>query len=199
MFDVARLEPQQKADLEAFEARLNAINPHMNLVAASTLPEFWTRHVADSAQLLDLAPEALTWADLGAGGGFPGLVLAILLKGRPEAKVILVESQAKKCRFLSDVVAALDLPAQVINARAETLALKVDVVTARALAPLAKLLGYAEPLLKRGAKGVFLKGERIEEEIVEARGLWRFDYSLAPSQTDPRGRIIIVEKLKRAG
>jgi 16S rRNA (guanine527-N7)-methyltransferase len=127
--------PQQMADLEAFRALLAEWNEVMNLVGPSALAEFWPRHAWDSAQLLKLHPEALTWADLGAGAGFPGLVLAILLKGRANAHVHLVESMAKRCRFLSEVVKTLDLPAAVHNRRAEELKLKVDAVTARACAP----------------------------------------------------------------
>ena len=111
----------QMADLEAFRALLTQWNENMNLVGPSALAEFWPRHAFDSAQLLRLAPETKTWADLGAGAGFPGLVLAILLKGVPEAKVNLVESMAKRCRFLSEVVQKLGLPAQIHNARAEDL------------------------------------------------------------------------------
>src|SRR5690606_23717223 len=99
--------------------KLTAANRVMNLVGPATLDIFWSRHAWDSAQLLDLAPEARTWADLGAGAGLPGVVLAILLKGRPGAHVHLIDSMTKRCRFLSEVVGALDLPATVHNARAE--------------------------------------------------------------------------------
>ena len=124
------------ADAEAFRGMLVDANAQMNLVGASTLDIFWERHFLDSAQLRWFAPAALTWSDLGAGAGFPGLVLAILLKGMPGAKVHLVESMAKRCRFLAEVAAELDLPVEIHNARAETLKLQVDVVTARACAPL---------------------------------------------------------------
>ena len=122
----------QMADLERFRQRLAEWNEKMNLVGPSALAAFWPRHAWDSAQLLEVRPGALRWADLGAGAGFPGLVLAILLKGRPGARVHLVESQAKRCRFLSEVVSQLGLPAQVHNDRAENLSLDVDIVTARA-------------------------------------------------------------------
>jgi len=190
--------PAQMADLERFQALLRDWNDRINLVGASTLDAFWSRHAWDSAQLLRLAPDALTWADLGAGAGFPGLVLAVMLKGRPDARVHLVESMAKRCRFLSEIVAALDLPAQVHNARAEDVKLKVDVVTARAVAPLARLLGYAQPYFTRGARGLFLKGQDAEAEIAEARQAWRFDVDVKPSLSDPRGRILSIERLSRA-
>jgi 16S rRNA (guanine527-N7)-methyltransferase len=190
--------PTQMADLERFREVLVDWNDRINLVGASTLAGYWARHVWDSAQLLPLAPDALTWADLGAGAGFPGLVLAVLLKDRTGAKVHLVESMAKRCRFLSEVVAALDLPAQVHNARAEDVKLKVDVVTARAVAPLARLLSFSAPYFSRGARGLFLKGQDTETEIEDARAAWRFDVDVLQSQSDPRGRILSIERLSRA-
>lgn len=188
---------QQIADLTDFAERLAQANAMMNLVGPSSLPEFWTRHALDSAQLLRLAPGARTWADLGAGAGFPGVVLAILLKGQPGTHVWLVDSLGKRCRFLQEVVEALALPATVINGRAEEQALKVDIVTARALAPLDRLLAYAQPTLSRGAQGLFLKGERAEEELLTARKSWHLKAELIPSRSDPRGRIIHVRSLSR--
>lgn len=183
----------QMADLQAYLARLTDANQVMNLVGPATLGIFWSRHAWDSAQLLDLAPEARTWADLGAGAGLPGVVLAILLKGRPGAHVHLIDSMTKRCRFLGEVVQGLGLPASVHNARAEDLGIKVDVVTARACAPLPKLLGFARPYLARGAKGLFLKGQDVEAEIAEAARFGAKGLALAPSRSDPRGRIVIVE------
>ncbi len=187
----------QMADLAAYLALLTEWNEKMNLVGPSALAEFWPRHAFDSAQLLSLAPDALTWADLGAGAGFPGVILAILLKGRPDVRVHLVDSLAKRCRFLSEVVAALGLPAQVHNARAESLKLKVDVVTARALAPMTKLLGFAEPYLKRGATGLFLKGQDAPAEIELACETWRFEATLTPSLSNPNGHIVEIKGLSR--
>jgi 16S rRNA (guanine527-N7)-methyltransferase len=178
---------------------LEDANRRVNLVGASTLADFWRRHFLDSAQLIPLAPGARTWADLGAGAGFPGVILAILLKGRAGAKVHLVESMAKRCRFLAEVVAALDLPAEVQHARAETLRLKVDVATARACAPLTRLLEFARPYLDLGAKGLFLKGAEVESEVELARKSWRFALATHPSLSDPRGRIIEVSELTRGG
>ena len=196
---VVGLTDEKIADLERFRALLKAGNARMNLVGPSTLETFWARHVIDSAQLLWIAPEAREWADLGSGAGLPGLVLAILLRGVEGAHVHLIESMAKRCRFLSAVVQALDLPAEVHNARAETLALKVDVVTARACAPLDRLLGYAQPFLSRGATGVFLKGADVDAEIMEARKQWRFKAACRNSLSDPRGRLLTIEELSRAG
>lgn len=189
---------QQVADLEQLKALLVDWNDRMNLVSAGSLEDYWRRHVLDSAQLQPLAPGARVWVDIGAGAGFPGLVLAILLKDRSGAKIHLVESQAKRCRFLEAACAALALPAEVRHARAEALSLKCDVVTARAVAPLVKLLGFARPSLTKGATGLFLKSEGVEAEIAEARKAWRFEYSVSPSISDSRGRIVKVEGLARA-
>ncbi|MBJ7486283.1 16S rRNA (guanine(527)-N(7))-methyltransferase RsmG [Brevundimonas sp.] len=189
--------PERMADLATFLDRLTEANAVMNLVGPDSLPDFWNRHAFDSAQLLDLAPEARTWADLGAGAGFPGVVLAILLKGRSDAHVWLIDSLQKRCRFLQTVVEELDLPATVVWGRAEEQEIKVDVVTARAVAPLEKLLGYAQPYLKRGAQGLFLKGEKAEAELQEARKVWQVDADLSVSRSDPRGRILTVRTLRR--
>lgn len=188
----------QMADLARYRALLEEGNAVMNLVGPATLPDFWRRHALDSAQLLALAPEARTWADLGTGAGLPGVVLAILLKGREGAKVWLVDSLAKRCRFLRQVVETLDLPAEVIHARAETVAPPAEVVTARACAPLDRLLAFAWPSLKGGALGLFLKGESVEAELKAARRSWKIDADLLPSQSDPRGRVVRLRSLSRA-
>lgn len=191
------VDRERLADAERFRALIAEANRHMNLVGESTLADFWGRHFLDSAQLLALAPGAKTWADLGSGAGLPGLVLAILLKGTPGAHIHLVESVAKRCGFLSQVVGALALPAEVHHARAENLALDVEVVTARACAPLARLLGFARPSLKRPTKGLFLKGVTVDSEVAEARKSWRFAAEIHPSLSDPRGRILEVTELVR--
>jgi len=187
--------PAQLADLQAFRDLIEDTNKHMNLVGPSALADFWLRHAYDSAQLLALAPGALTWADLGAGAGFPGVVLAIMLKGREGAQVHLVESTAKRCRFLSQVVDALDLPATVHNMRAEDLEIKVDAVTARAVAPMVRLLGYAWPYLCRGATGLFLKGQDIEVELKEATKYWKFHARLIPSLSSEQGKIVQLKRV----
>lgn len=194
---LAGASPTQLGDLARYQALLADWNQRLNLVSAASLADFWTRHAFDSAQLKALAPEARVWVDIGAGAGFPGLVLAILLKGMPGARVHLVESLAKKCRFLETVAETLDLPATIHNARAESLSLQADVVTARAVAPLERLLGYAQPHLAQGAIGLFPKGRNAEAEIAAARRRWRFDVSVIPSRSDPDGRILRVEHLAR--
>ncbi|ATQ40983.1 16S rRNA (guanine(527)-N(7))-methyltransferase RsmG [Caulobacter mirabilis] len=189
--------PAQIADLTRFLEMLTEGNAVMNLVGPATIPDFWNRHAWDSAQLLQLAPQAKTWADLGAGAGFPGLVLAAMLKGAPGAKVHLVESMTKRCRFLAQVSKELDLPTEIHNVRAEDLSLTVDIVTARACAPMSRLLGYARPYLKRGAVGLFLKGQDVVSELQEAEKAWRFESELTVSRSDPRGRIVQVKGLSR--
>ncbi len=186
----------QLADLAVFQAMLADWNGRMNLVGPSALAEFWGRHAFDSAQLLAFEPQALTWADLGAGAGFPGLVLAILLKGRPGAHVHLVESMAKRCRFLEAAVQALDLPATVHPVRAETLSLDVDIVTARACAPMPRLIEFAWPCLRKGARGLFLKGQDIEAELAEATRYWVFEPELLASRSGP-GHIVRLSKVRR--
>jgi len=195
--DVTGAWPERVDDLEIFLERLTEANTVMNLVGPDSLPDFWNRHAFDSAQLLDLEPEARTWADLGAGAGFPGVVLAILLKGRADAHVWLIDSLQKRCRFLQTIVDQLALPATVVWGRAEAQTLKVDAVTARAVAPMEKLLGYAQPYMQRGAQGVFLKGEKAAAELQEAARVWHFKADLSVSRSDPRGRIVTVRSLRR--
>lgn len=171
-----------------------------NLIAASTIPNIWTRHVADSFQLLDLAPKARLWMDLGSGGGFPGLVLACALKERSGAEIHMVESIAKKCAFLQAVTDELSLPARIHCERAEklipTVPSRPDVVTARALAALPKLLSLTFPLLKKGALGLFPKGQDVGAELTEASKYWIIEHKLEPSRTDPRARIVVVKSLQ---
>ncbi len=187
----------QIKDLTTFLSMLTEANEVMNLVGPDSIPDFWNRHAWDSAQLLAQAPEALTWADLGAGAGFPGVVLAILLKDRPDAHVWLIDSLGKRCRFLDQVVEALDLPATVVNGRAEEQDIEVDIVTARAVAPMEKLLAYAQPYFQHGAQGLFLKGEKAEAELKEAAKVWHFNSDLSVSRSDPRGRIVHIRSLRR--
>jgi 16S rRNA (guanine527-N7)-methyltransferase len=124
-------------------------------------------------------------------------MLAILLKGVPDARVHLVESMATRCRFLSEVAQKLDLPVEIHNVRAEDLGIRVDIVTARACAPLPRLLGYAEPYLKRGATGLFLKGQDVVAELTDAAKYWKFEVETSASLSHPDGRILQVKGLSR--
>jgi len=186
------------ARLDRFVALLLETQRHTNLVGSCALPELWTRHVADSLQLLALAPEARVWLDLGSGGGFPGLVIACALADEPGRAVHLVESNGKKAAFLRQVIRALSLPAEVHEQRIESLNdIAADVITARAVAPLAKLLGYVAPLLKTGGKALLLKGQDVERELTDAAKYWTIEAELTPSRTHPAGRIVVVRALQR--
>jgi 16S rRNA (guanine527-N7)-methyltransferase len=171
-----------------------------NLVGSSTLPLIWTRHIADSLQLLPLAPEARVWVDFGSGAGFPGIPIACALAGQPGAMVHLVESVGKKANFLREAVQKLELPAQVHQERAEkfgeSYAETVHVVTARAVAPLKTLCDQAFPLIARGALGLFPKGQDVDAELTEAAKYWRLQVSIVPSVTSPSGAIVAVRSLE---
>jgi 16S rRNA (guanine527-N7)-methyltransferase len=177
------------------------VSRHTNLISRSSLPSIWTRHVADSLQLLPLAPDAKRWVDLGSGGGFPGIVIACALADREGAEVHLVESTGKKAAFLRDAVNRLQLPAVVHAVRIEdfvkNFSAKADAVSARALAPLDELLNLAHPLLKTGAQGLFHKGQDVEGELTRASKYWNIDAELVPSKTSPEGRIVVVRGLRR--
>ena len=187
--------------LDRFVAVLLEWQQRMNLIASSTEPKLWTRHVADSLQLLALAPQAQIWVDLGSGAGFPGVVLACALADRPGARVRLVERSTKKADFLREAVHATGAPAEVHAVRLEdfleNLAAPVDVVTARALAPLAGLLTAAYPLLKTGTLGLFPKGQDVGAELTEAAKCWSIQSSLVPSLTDPKARIVRITGIKK--
>ena len=192
------LGAEAERDLARFRELVEAGNARMNLVGPSALAEFWPRHAYDGGQLLQLEPQAVRWADLGSGAGLPGVVLAIALKGRAGACVQLVETLAKRCRFLREVVAELALPAEVVEGRAEAQAPRgVQVVTARAVAPLERLLGFAQPYLRTGATGLFLKGRGAAAEVAQARTSWRFEAELTPSLSHGEGCIVRVRGLAR--
>lgn len=194
--DSREIPPQVLARLDHFVAALLQWQATTNLVAPSTLPELWTRHIADSLQLLPLAPDAKHWVDLGSGGGFPGLVIACAIADRPGAMVHLVESNLKKAAFLREAARLTGAPARVHAVRIEDFvdhfAEPVEIVTARALATLENLVESAYPLLKRGAQALFLKGRDIEAELTAASKCWTIDLELIPSATDSLGRIVRV-------
>ena len=172
-----------------------------NLVAPSTLPQLWTRHVADSLQLLKLAPSAKTWADLGSGGGFPGVVLACALAETSGAMVHLIERNGKKAAFLREALRVTAAPGLVhaagIEDSVETLTAPIDCVTARALAPLHQLIGFVEPLVRKGAKALFLKGQDVEAELTEATKYWNIEPHLHSSRTGGHGWIVELDRIER--
>jgi 16S rRNA (guanine527-N7)-methyltransferase len=171
-----------------------------NLISPSTIPHLWTRHVADSLQLLDLVPDAKVWVDFGSGGGFPAIPVACALAERPGAHVHLVESNGKKAAFLRESVRVTGAPAQVHADRVEKYTLapvnSVDVVSARALAPLKVLCDQAFPLIERGAIGLFPKGLDVAAELTEAAKYWNIEATTVASKTSPDGCIVIVKGLK---
>jgi 16S rRNA (guanine527-N7)-methyltransferase len=187
--------------LDVFVDLLLLWQDKINLVSSSTLPLVWTRHVADSLQLLDLAPEAKVWADFGSGGGFPGIPIACALANRPGAMVHLVESNGKKAAFLREAVRAIGVPAVVHQERAENFAEScaetIDVVTARALSPLKILCDQAFPFVARGAVGLFPKGQDVDAELTEAAKYWSIEADKVSSKTSPEGCIVVVRGLKR--
>jgi 16S rRNA (guanine527-N7)-methyltransferase len=176
-----------------------------NLVGPGTLEHVWTRHMLDSAAVLDIAPDVRTVVDLGSGAGFPGMVVAVMLAGTPGAAVHLVEANARKGSFLRTVARETGAPATVHIGRIEDVVpvlartLTPDLVTARALAPLDQLLGLAEPLLATGATGLFHKGRELADEIAATRDHWGFDLVEHPSRTDPAGRLVDIRGLRRLG
>jgi 16S rRNA (guanine527-N7)-methyltransferase len=214
------------ARLATYEGLLRRWQKAMNLVAKSTLDAIWHRHFADSAQLVPLAPAARTWVDFGSGAGFPGLVVAILLAGdpcRPDEvasqphsgprntelglpRMTLIESNARKCAFLREVVRATQIAAalsvDILSTRIETATTQAslqppDVVSARAVAPLVKLFGLAAPLFASSTVGLFLKGRDAAAELQAAEKLWNFQSELVPSRTERDARIVVVRKLER--
>lgn len=203
-FDVSR---ETIARLQAYEALLRQWQKAVNLVAPGTLQAIWHRHFADSAQLLPLAPPGPRhWIDLGSGGGFPGLVIAILLAQSPSFRVTLIESDTRKAAFLREAARQTAVPTgvavDVLSIRAESVRLEVNsslprVICARALAPLGKLLDLAAPLSPPGTTLLFCKGKGAAVEVQAAQMTWNFDCELVPSVTDSDGRIVVITKLER--
>jgi 16S rRNA (guanine527-N7)-methyltransferase len=206
-FSVSR---ETLARLGCYDALLGQWQRTINLVAPSTLADAWGRHFADSAQLLALAPaQARRWLDLGSGAGFPGLVLAILLAERGDARVTLLESDQRKAAFLREVARKTGVTVDIRCERIEKPATQAklvsretaegggwDVITARALAPLPRLLDLAAPYFSEDTVGLFLKGREAQAEIAAAEQQWAFDAALYPSQTDDEGQIVVVRALR---
>lgn len=193
------VSPEVEKRLEKFVALLLETQAHTNLIAASTIPVLWTRHIADSLQLLKLAPDARMWIDLGSGAGFPGLVIACALAAEPDAKIHLVESVGKKAAFLREAVRVTGAPAIVEQKRIEnigdSLGTRADVITARAVAPLKLLLDQVHPLMGPKTLALLHKGQDVEAELTEASKYWSIEADLVPSLTSPQGRIVVVRHL----
>jgi 16S rRNA (guanine527-N7)-methyltransferase len=195
--DVSRETAERLAE---YAALLRAWNPKINLVSRQTLTDLESRHFADSAQLLAVAPpDATTWADLGSGGGFPGLVIAILAaEQRPTLSVTLVESDQRKAVFLRTVAQRTGVPVTVLAERIESVPpLGTDVLSARALAPLTTLLDYADRHLAPSGTALFPKGANWRAEVDEALERWRFRCENLPSATSPDGAILRIGEIDR--
>jgi 16S rRNA (guanine527-N7)-methyltransferase len=189
------------AALKQLEDLIRRWNPTVNLVSKSTLPDLWNRHIVDSAQLFAFCPQdARSWFDIGSGGGFPGLVVAILAReGRPSMTVSLAESDQRKAAFLRQAIQTLGLRVDVKAARVESLAPQdADVLSARALAPLGDLLAFAERHLAEDGVGLFPKGARFAEEVAVARSKWSFDLKQHVSVSEPQAAILEIRKVSRA-
>jgi 16S rRNA (guanine527-N7)-methyltransferase len=193
---VTPLTAAAREKLALYAALLRKWQASQNLVSPATLPVLWTRHMADSAQALAALPEARRWVDLGSGAGFPGLVTAILLADTPGAVVHLVESNAGKAAFLRTVARETGAPAVIHVERIERFVEhfdeRVDAVSARALAPMARLVALAAPLIARGATGVFHKGQDFASELQEATQSWILDLIERASRIEAGSRIILV-------
>ena len=185
------------ARLEALVLMLIKWNGAINLISKSSESGIWSRHIVDSAQVFEYGIDADTWADLGSGGGFPGLVIAILAAQiKPSLQVTLVESDQRKAAFLRQAVQALSLSANVIADRIEVIkSLQADVVSARALAPLSMLCSFADRHLAPRGKGIFLKGRNATAEIAAAREDWTFMLDTHQSLTDPMSAVLVVSGL----
>jgi 16S rRNA (guanine527-N7)-methyltransferase len=198
------LTPVSRETLDRLDRFVEFLLPwtqRTNLIARSTIPSIWTRHIADSLQLLPLAPNAKLWVDLGSGAGFPGLVIACALADQKGAAVHLVESIGKKAAFLREAASHIGVPAFVHAVRIEDFVKnfrqRPDVITARALAPLDNLLGLAEPLLRAGSRGLFLKGQDVGAELTAASKCWKIESELVPSKTNGDSRIVVVRSVRR--
>jgi len=183
------------ARLEAYAELLTRWSARINLIGRDTIADLWRRHILDSAQLRAFVPDrARNMIDLGSGAGLPGLVLAIL--GVPGVE--LLEADSRKCAFLREAARITEAPVTLRPCRIETVSPHpVDFVTARACAPLDRLLGLAEPFLAPDSECLFLKGERVGEELTLARKRWTMTPSLHQSRSDPRGVVLRLQQVAR--
>ena len=197
IFDVSR---ETMDRLDAYAALLVKWNTKINLVAKSTIPDIWHRHMADSAQLWSLAPKDVeTWMDMGSGAGFPGLVIgAIASEKAPNLEITLVESDRRKSVFLQSAAREMGITVKVITKRIEQLEPQnADILSARALSPLPQLLEFAEKHLKSGGICLFPKGARVDSELTQASSCWHMAYETFPSMTDPDAVILRIGEFKR--
>jgi 16S rRNA (guanine527-N7)-methyltransferase len=195
---LADLPEETLRRLEIYANLLEKWQRAINLVGKSSLDDLWIRHFADSLQVAEAVPEARRWLDLGSGAGFPGLVTALKYADEPGALVHLVEANQRKCAFLQNVNRATSAPAIVHCGRLEKilpgLDEKIDAVSARALAPLDALLGYAEKFIDHGAIGVFSKGKHFEAELTDSLTAGKYLITTIVSQTCSAARLVLVRR-----
>ena len=184
--------------LAIFVELLDRWRQKTNLISNSTFATVWTRHIADSAQLSALAPDAKRWVDMGSGAGFPGLVIAIQLAGVPGALVHCIESDGRKCAFLREAVRATGAAAAIHPQRVEAIEPKslgtVDAVTARAFAPLPLTLELARPWMERGAIAVFPRGESAKDQIAALPEAWAYAIETLQSVVNPKAAILRIRQ-----
>ena len=200
-FEEAAVSRETQGRLEHFAELVRKWSPRINLVSSGDLPLLWDRHIADSLQVATCAPaDVQHWADLGSGGGFPIVVVAIVLsERRPDCRFTCVESDIRKATFLRTVRRELMLPLDVLPERAEDAApLKADVVSARALAPLEKLLPLIHRHLAPSGLSILPKGRGAIAELEAAAADWVFDCDSVPSLTAPDARILLIRNLRHA-
>ncbi|CAF26813.1 16S rRNA (guanine(527)-N(7))-methyltransferase RsmG [Bartonella quintana] len=186
-------------DLIQFESLILQWNAHINLISAATIPVLWIRHILDSAQIYPLHSNFLHWCDLGSGGGFPAIVIAIFLKTKKAGHIDLVESNGKKIAFLRTVISQLNLPATVHHCRIEDVYQKIkkpDVITARGLACLDELLQLIFPLLTQKTIALLQKGRDYAIEITNASANWQFDLLKHKSKIDKNSVILEISHVR---
>jgi len=190
--------PRKIEEFQAWKDLLDRWNEKINLVSKAAIGDFWTRHALDSWQLWPLVPEnTQSILDLGSGAGFPGLALAIGCKRAGQGHVTLAESAGKKANFLRTVIRELDLPAKVWADRAEKMPPQsFDLISARAFAPLPRLLTYAQPFWGQGTQALLLKGEKVHDELTQASESWIYHVYEFPSQSDSQGVILQISELQ---
>lgn len=185
--------------LQSFADLLEKWNPRINLVSKASLPDLWTRHIVDSMQVFRLAPPAKKWVDLGSGGGFPGIIAAIMAaEYRPDTTFTLIESDQRKAVFLRSAARACDLKITVLSQRIESAPpQQANVISARALSDLTTLIGYAQRHAAPDCTMLFPKGKTWGKEVDDARATWNFDLEKVKSETEPEAVLLVIKGVSR--
>ncbi len=198
-FDVEDVSRETLQKLETFAELVRKWNPKINLVSKSSLDDLWDRHILDSVQVFRLVEQGGNWVDIGSGGGFPGIVIAILNQEEQRFRVRLVESDQRKCAFLRTAIRELGLTATVDNERIENAQyLEADILSARALSDLSQLLAYAEMHLKPGGVAIFPKGQNWQQEVEETQHLWSYQFEAVTSKTNSAAAVLMIKDITRA-